>query len=174
MKALQEISEETCELEMTPMIDVTFLLLIFFILTLKFKVLEGKLSAYLPKDQGLTSELNEESEAVEIRIEVVPGQAGRRVFAGGEEAGEAFREESQRRFSILPGSRRLLYWVGPRRLTDRAGLERRLAELQRLDPDRRAVIDAGPGTFTGDVVGVLDSLVEAGFDRISFRAARDE
>ena len=38
---------------MTPMIDVTFLLLIFFMCTLKFKILEGKLGAYLPKDVGV-------------------------------------------------------------------------------------------------------------------------
>ena len=41
-----EIMDEKCELQMTPMIDVTFLLLIFFMCTLKFKVLEGKLGAY--------------------------------------------------------------------------------------------------------------------------------
>ncbi|MDF1837417.1 MAG: biopolymer transporter ExbD, partial [Planctomycetota bacterium] len=40
-------------MDMTPMIDVTFLLLIFFMCTLKFKVLEGKLTAYLPKDVGV-------------------------------------------------------------------------------------------------------------------------
>ncbi|MBC8330109.1 MAG: biopolymer transporter ExbD, partial [Planctomycetes bacterium] len=39
-------------LEMTPMIDVTFLLLIFFIVTLNFRTLEGRLDATLPKDHG--------------------------------------------------------------------------------------------------------------------------
>ncbi len=42
-------------LEMTPMIDVTFQLLIFFMCTIKFKVLEGKLAAYLPKDVGVNT-----------------------------------------------------------------------------------------------------------------------
>jgi len=50
---LEEIQKEKHELEMTPMIDVTFLLLIFFMCTLKFKTLEGKLAAYLPKDVGV-------------------------------------------------------------------------------------------------------------------------
>ena len=53
INALDEIMGEKCELEMTPMIDVTFLLLIFFMCTLKFKVLEGKLGPYLPKDVGV-------------------------------------------------------------------------------------------------------------------------
>ena len=38
--------------DLTPMIDVTFLLLIFFLCSIQFKVLEGKLSTYLPKDVG--------------------------------------------------------------------------------------------------------------------------
>lgn len=42
--------EADCDL--TPMIDVTFLLLIFFILNLKFKVEEGEIENYLPKDKG--------------------------------------------------------------------------------------------------------------------------
>ena len=45
MSMLQELNEDKCEMEMTPMIDVTFLLLIFFLCTLKFKLLEGKLQA---------------------------------------------------------------------------------------------------------------------------------
>ncbi|MEZ5989635.1 MAG: biopolymer transporter ExbD [Planctomycetota bacterium] len=44
-------SEAGVDLDMTPMIDVTFLLLIFF-LCLEFKTLEGKLQANLPKDLG--------------------------------------------------------------------------------------------------------------------------
>jgi biopolymer transport protein ExbD len=38
--------------DLTPMIDVTFLLLIFFIVTLRFKTLEGQLDASLPKNSG--------------------------------------------------------------------------------------------------------------------------
>jgi len=45
--------EEEDELEMTPMIDVVFLLLIFFIFATKFPKQEGKLEASLPaKAQG--------------------------------------------------------------------------------------------------------------------------
>ena len=55
MSILSDIAEEEYKMEMTPMIDVTFLLLIFFLLTIKFKVLEGKLAAYLPKDVGVNS-----------------------------------------------------------------------------------------------------------------------
>ncbi len=37
---------------LTPMIDIIFQLLIFFVLTAKFVALEGQLQAYLPKDRG--------------------------------------------------------------------------------------------------------------------------
>jgi len=45
--------EVNCDL--TPMIDVTFLLLIFFILNIKFKVEEGEIESFLPKDKGQAS-----------------------------------------------------------------------------------------------------------------------
>ena len=44
---------EEAELDMTPMIDIVFQLLIFFLLSAKFIALEGQLSSYLPKDRGL-------------------------------------------------------------------------------------------------------------------------
>lgn len=66
-KKKQEI--EDVKLELTPMIDVTFLLLIFFICTMKFKVLEGKLETQLPKDVGVNSNpVDEMLEKVEIDI----------------------------------------------------------------------------------------------------------
>src|SRR5687767_12908140 len=57
--------------DMTPMIDVVFQLLIFFMLTIKFKVLEGKLAAYLPKDVGVNTTQAEPKEKIEIRLKVL-------------------------------------------------------------------------------------------------------
>ncbi|MCZ6601800.1 MAG: biopolymer transporter ExbD [Planctomycetota bacterium] len=51
--AVKEMMEENkAELSITPMIDVVFLLLIFFLLASRFKASEGDLKAYLPKDRG--------------------------------------------------------------------------------------------------------------------------
>ena len=52
-KKKKEVMTENCDLNMTPMIDCVFQLLIFFMLTGKFVTTEGKLAAYLPKDKGL-------------------------------------------------------------------------------------------------------------------------
>jgi biopolymer transport protein ExbD len=44
--------EASMELQMAPMIDVVFQLIIFFMCSIHFKSLEGKLYSYLPKDKG--------------------------------------------------------------------------------------------------------------------------
>ena len=52
-RAVKEIVEETkAELSITPMIDVVFLLLIFFLLASRFKAEEGDVKSYLPKNRG--------------------------------------------------------------------------------------------------------------------------
>lgn len=71
----KEMMEEETKLDMTPVIDVTFNLLIFFMCTLKFKTLEGKLVSYLPTDKGLSSKKEElQKEDVEIILKVAQDQ----------------------------------------------------------------------------------------------------
>ena len=53
---------------MTSMIDIIFQLLIFFILTMKIKSVEGKLINQLPKDKGLSSSSSSSPEEQEVRI----------------------------------------------------------------------------------------------------------
>jgi len=43
------------ELNMTPMIDVIFQLVLFFVFSMKFLAFEGQLNAYLPKNRGLST-----------------------------------------------------------------------------------------------------------------------
>ncbi|MFH1228584.1 MAG: biopolymer transporter ExbD [Planctomycetota bacterium] len=44
--------DPSMEINMTPMIDVIFQLIIFFMCSIHFKALEGKLMSYLPKNKG--------------------------------------------------------------------------------------------------------------------------
>jgi biopolymer transport protein ExbD len=46
------VEAEEVELDLTPMIDIVFNLLIFFMCATKFHVPEGMIQAYLPKDKG--------------------------------------------------------------------------------------------------------------------------
>ena len=64
---------EEAELDMTPMIDIVFQLLIFFLLSAKFIALEGQLSSYLPKDRGLQASFSKiEPDEVIFFLEWVP------------------------------------------------------------------------------------------------------
>jgi biopolymer transport protein ExbD len=58
---------------MTPMIDVVFQLLIFFMLSMHFKEVEGKLLSQLPKDKGLAPTHVLQPELQEIRIVICAG-----------------------------------------------------------------------------------------------------
>ncbi|MCH2103440.1 MAG: biopolymer transporter ExbD [Planctomycetes bacterium] len=165
--SLKKAAEDQCELEMTSMIDVVFLLLIFFLCTLKFKTLEGKLAAYLPKDVGVNTSEAEEIEKVEIVVKVV--SPGEKLDAYGKGPWDPSRDANgnQKRFSYGPG-RRLSYAVGPRKMTDVSELQTRLAQIYKADSERPATIDSRPGTVYEDVVAVLDATLNAGFTQITF------
>ncbi len=160
MSVLTDIAEEEFEMEMTPMIDVTFLLLIFFLLTLKFKTLEGKLSAYLPKDVGVNTSDAEPKEKVEIKITVVA--EGKRV-----DPNDMTKDYSgEGRFEYI--GRKLRYQVGPRSTSEIDELAKSLRRMIDADPERPATIDSRPGTVYGDIVPVLDVAVDAGYQDITF------
>ena len=73
----REEEEQPLELNMTPMIDVIFQLLIFFMCSLHFKSLEGKLVSYLPMDRGL-QQAPVDLPPVEIRIRLTYDEATKR------------------------------------------------------------------------------------------------
>jgi hypothetical protein len=161
-------SDEEIEIPMTPMIDVTFLLLIFFMCTLQFRSLEGKLSAFLPKDVGVTNQNQEERpEEIEIVLEVIdPGTRlaldGSAIPAGPHSG----------RFSFGP-DRRLAYHIGPRVGSDIGFVSRRLTELLRADPDRDAVLAPLPGVVHAEVVELLDTLLDIGVTDVRIQGAAD-
>ena len=162
MSVLGDIARKEHKMEMTPMIDVTFLLLIFFLLTLRFKTLEGKLAAYLPKDIGVNTTEAEPREKVEITLRVK--QVGDK-----RDPGDMRMEWSgEGRFEFLPGTRIIEYSIGPKRTQSLDELETRLKRLYKLDKERPATIDSRPGTVYGDVVRVLDAAIEVGYRDITF------
>jgi biopolymer transport protein ExbD len=146
--------------DMTPMIDVTFQLLIFFMLTIKFKTLEGKLAAYLPKDVGVNTSPAEPKEKVEIKLKVERDGSKMDPLRD-----EPWRGDGPFRY----GSDRVVaYSVGPRTTRSLDDLGRRLRDLRTQDPERPATIDPYPGTVYDDVIRVLDVAIEAGYTDITF------
>jgi len=166
-KRVKEIAEEEHKMEMTPMIDVTFLLLIFFMCTLKFKTLEGKLAAYLPKDVGVNSSDDEPIEKVEITLKVLA--------EGTKIKPRRDKTEPEVPWDGTPGTRyeygsdrRVEYSIGPRKTRDLDELQRVLKDLHLADKERPATIDARPGTVYEDVVHVLDAAMNAEFKEVTF------
>jgi len=152
------------KMNMTPMIDVVFQLLIFFMCTIKFKTLEGKLSAYLPKDVGVNTDDAEPKEKVDIILKVKREGTKMDPHKDLPWSGEgAFR---------YGDDREMIYQVGPKRYSDVKDVQARLEELFKADEERGATIDSFPGTVYADVICVLDEAIAAGYSDITFKGSR--
>jgi biopolymer transport protein ExbD len=146
--------------DMTPMIDVTFQLLIFFMLTIKFKTLEGKLAAYLPKDVGVNTTEAIPKEKTEIKLKVDREGNKLEPLSDRPWGGEGpYRYDS---------TREIVYSIGPKSTKSLDEVKRRLRDLYNQDPERPATIDPFPGTVYDDVIRVLDVAIEAGYRDITF------
>ncbi len=122
--------------DMTPMIDVVFQLLIFFMLTIEFKVLEGKLAAYLPKDVGVNTSQAEPKEKVEIVLRVAAEGTKLDPKSNKPWSGEGpFRYGDDRKIDIS---------IGPKTTRDLEEVKRRLKDLRQQDPERPATLDPHP------------------------------
>jgi len=155
--------------DMTPMIDVTFLLLIFFIVTLKFKVLEGRLDAALPKDRGSSTSKAEEIEKIDIQLYVAdPGDLDFEIDPKTKKT-TTLKAYSGRKIRIEVGTQKWYYEpFDPNRNTEDP-LPELATFLKTFDKDLTPVsIDARKGIVYGDVVVILDVIVRAKFEQVSF------
>jgi biopolymer transport protein ExbD len=164
--------------DMTPMIDVTFLLLIFFIVTLKFKTLEGRLDSNLPKDMGTNTAEVDEIEKVDIVIQV--GNPGRLVPDPDTET----KSYPEGRLKMYKG-RILRVSVGTTMfqvrtdLLDSEGLFSDLAKLRRalkgIDRAETPVtLDVREAVVYGDIIGILDLIIDEEFEKVSFSGAPEQ
>jgi biopolymer transport protein ExbD len=137
---------EDVVIELTPMIDVVFLLLIFFIVTLKFKVLEGKLPTFLPKDVGVNAApVDDLLEKLEVYI-----------VAGGTTEGR-----NGERFAMqiaLQGAK----------VSSLLTFHDRLAAMKERDPELKLTLYPQEGINYEQVVKVVDECVRAQITDITF------
>jgi biopolymer transport protein ExbD len=150
--------------DLTPLIDVTFLILIFFLLTIRFRTLEGKLDARLPKGDGVNPTSAPVVDRARLVIEV-------------ERAGTRLAPESDAPWSgagpfRYGPDRALRYTCGPRAVRDLAGVRAWLESMRAHDPAIELVIDARADTVHADVVAVLDLAGLVGFQGVALAGAR--
>ena len=156
------------------MIDVTFLLLIFFMCTLKFKTLDGTLGAYLPKDVGVSVTPSEPLEKVVVQIDVVnEGSKVRRVRGGGVVPYTASDELAGLRSDHGP-DRVVRYRVGPRSGLDFGEAVRTISDMKAANAEARYSINAREGVAQKEVVQVMDALLGLDITEVTFMGSRTE
>jgi biopolymer transport protein ExbD len=150
--------------DLTPMIDVTFLLLVFFIVTLKFTVLEGAFDTALPQSRGVNP--HHQSEPVEkIDLQVYVAQPGELKQVGRKANGIHVFEGREIRVEV--GER--IFCFNPTTQHEVPGLREFLLSFA----NRQTIplsIDGRKDTVYGDIVPLLDLVSPLGFAEVSFAA----
>ena len=147
-------SQEAEELSLTPMIDISFLMLVFFML-LPFKTLEAKLQIFLPTDRGMQP--REYDPIDELRIEV-------RLRARGFEQRWWGPEDARRRVRVPTA---VAYEIGDASFDNVEQLGTHLRALlqgaQQLDPQLPVAgqIRAGTTVPHKHVIAVMDLFLAA-------------
>jgi len=137
---------EDVKLQITPMIDVTFLLLIFFML-LPFRSLERKVAAFLPKDRGLAKTKIKLEEKTKITVEL------KRKFT-----------ESVTRVKLLDQE------IGVDALGFKA-LRQRIAQIAKSNDELPGEINAWAWVPHKHVIQAVDAFMVAGVTDITFVGA---
>ena len=174
MSALDDAQEEA-KADMTPMIDVVFLMIIFFI-CIEFKVLESKLDAFLPTDKGSQSTVVEPEEQLSIKIHVM--EKGTPDYS--EYGGKGINPGTGRPNRFALKGHKVKWEVGPKPLYSIAAVKEELVRIAEspssMVPDKKTggqklmscVIEAYPGTFYESVAKTNDAANAAGFTEVNF------
>ena len=131
---------------MTPMIDVVFLLLIFFVWTASFQVVEYLLPSKVSAQSGTAAEAEIPPELLDLEQVVV------RLIANGSSVQWMMNDE------ILAG------------LSD---VEARLHQVAAIRNDIPVIVDPEKKIRLGDVINVYDAAMRAGFHSIQFTTSAD-
>ncbi|MHC4820452.1 MAG: ExbD/TolR family protein [Planctomycetota bacterium] len=137
------------ELNMTPMIDVVFQLMIVFLCSMKFRTLDMKIEAFLPKDVGLSA-ANPTSE-VETKLIV------RLKWDKATEKTQVLVLENRIGSTAQEGG---AVWNV---------LAKKIKQFHSKDPEMKGEIDAHPDVPHGDVMKALDSFLAADLTNVVFK-----
>jgi len=154
----EEKDENEAKPDLNPMIDVVFQLLIFFLITMKFKTLDMKIEAFLPKDKGLAQVIQEPDEKPKLVavLKRKKGENGVRIKVANQTLGKTSDD--------LEASNRV--WDN---LTVKAKetLDRHVANGGAPE-DVSGVVDASHLVPTGIVIRAVDAFIAAGINNVTF------
>lgn len=134
-----EASDNPVGINVVPMVDVIFCLCLFFMTSLNFKSLEGKIEAWLPKDHG-----NQHAPVPPPTLEEVPV-----------------------RLRIHPVSGKLVRKVGAREVSSDAELAGAILAWPK-SRELSVALDAGSDVPWSEAVRVLDVCRRHRIDRVEF------
>ena len=138
---------------MTPMIDVVFQLLVFFLVSMKFKTLDMKIEANLPKTEGLSQEIAPRDDPVKLVARLDrPKDGHARVKLDGRILGQTDDPATWQRLEQITSS------VRERHLANGGDPEKVLGE-----------VDASPLVASGVVIRAIDAFTAADIEKVTFR-----
>jgi len=171
--AMRIPATDEATLNMTPMIDIVFQLILFFLLSLKFKALQFRIESNLPTDRGIQATADQPQDIPAIKVSLFrindedPARAYTKIKMAGTEI-------------ALPVTR----WTGDKVLDTQTederdkkfgGIQAKMAELLKANPELKGEIEAplpkGAAVPHGDVVRILDAFLGAGIKEVNFAGA---
>ena len=160
------------------MIDVVFLLLIFFMCCMQFKTVERKLDAELPKDEGQNPIPKKVEVPTEIRVRVYWANNnatdrqphGQVIHSPNKAFPDDWEEKSGGvRVPLSIRGAHIVMEVNRVKVTDVNHLTRTLLDLNQKNP-MPVVIDARMAVPFKWVVGVLDACARSGVENVKFQS----
>jgi len=161
-------------LNMTPMIDIVFQLILFFLLNLRFKSLDYRIETQLPRDRGIqaTNQIVEEIPSIKVLLfrlnEDDPAKASTKIKVG---------NRYERTFGpfVWSGERKHDQAVEDQRDAQFREITAIMAGLFKENPKLKGEIETPPPKGAsvphGDIMRVLGCFLEAGVAEVNFGGA---
>jgi biopolymer transport protein ExbD len=134
------------DIKMTPMIDVVFLLLVFFVWTASFQIIEQVLPSSISTASSAGTSQVEEPPPEEIDFEQV---VIRVLWRGG----------------------RPSWTINDQPITNLAAVRSRLATIAQIKQDAPVILDPDPAAPLGHVIDLYDAARLENFQRVQFAAS---
>ncbi len=168
-KAARDMAGESAEMQMTSLIDMSFLLIIFFI-CLPMKTLEGKIQAFLPTDKGINPTPTKPPLSLKVQVHILAREEKPALYPPTPPPGAKPLKVQQIQ---IAKPTKIMYEIGNEETTDLKKvydyIKKGYAAIKDT-PDAQIVgeIKAGHKVPHKFVVAVLNKFAEAGMEKVDF------